>query len=90
MNYNNELKQIVSASEDSTLKVWEVKKNSFNKIEKAECIETIRDHTGPIFTCVEGDGYVFTGGMEGVIRAYNFKSHSKEKKHLLMKWKTDD
>ena len=28
--------------------------------------------------------------MEGVIRAYNFNNHTKEKKHLLMKWKTDE
>jgi hypothetical protein len=28
--------------------------------------------------------------MEGVIRAYNFKNFSKDKRQLLMKWKTDD
>jgi len=32
----------------------------------------VREHAGPIFTAVEGDGLLFTGGMEGIVRCWNF------------------
>jgi WD40 repeat protein len=50
---------LVSVSEDSTMKIWNIEKVR----EKIDCITTIREHSGPIFTAVEGEGYLFTGGM---------------------------
>jgi len=33
---------------------------------------------------------LFTGGMEGLIRAYNFSQYSRDKHQLIMKWRTDE
>ena len=49
------------------MKVWSMK-NPLN----SSCLGTIREHSGPVFTVIEGDGFVLTGGMEGIIRCWNF------------------
>ena len=50
----------------------------------------MREHAGPVFTAVEGDGYLFTGGMEGVIRCWNFPRNmnmgQNHKKFLNSSW----
>ena len=38
---------------------------------------TIRTHTGPIFTASGSDEMLFTGGMEGVIRAWTISGKSE-------------
>lgn len=50
------------------MKIWNTEKIH----ERVDCVATIREHAGPIFTAVEGEGFLFTGGMEGIIRAWNF------------------
>lgn len=35
---------------------------------------TIREHSGPIFTLAQGANRIFSGGMEGIIRAWNFEN----------------
>lgn len=59
---------LVTVSEDSTMKIWNTEKAK----DKIDCLATVREHAGPVFTAVEGDGHLFTGGMEGVIRCWNF------------------
>lgn len=39
---------LVSVSEDSTMKVWTTEKLG----ERVDCVATIREHAGPIFTAV--------------------------------------
>jgi WD40 repeat protein len=39
---------LVSVSEDSTMKVWSTEKLG----ERVDCVATIREHAGPIFTAV--------------------------------------
>ncbi len=68
MCFLNDKQFLVSVSEDSTMKIWNVEKPT----ERVDCLATVREHAGPIFTAVEGEGYLFTGGMEGVIRAWSF------------------
>ena len=41
---------LASVSEDSTMKIWNVERPN----EKVDCVATIREHAGPIFTAVEG------------------------------------
>ena len=48
---------------------------------KNSCLGTIREHSGPVFTIAEGDQFVLTGGMEGIIRCWNFE-HVEEKKDI--------
>lgn len=50
------------------MKVWSTEKLG----ERVDCVATIREHAGPIFTAVEGEGLLFTGGMEGVVRGWSF------------------
>lgn len=71
------------------MKVWNIEKPR----EKIECLGTIREHAGPIFTAVEGQGYLFTGGMEGIIRCWNFPRKlnlSQQKKFLACSWNNSD
>lgn len=82
----NDKQYLVSVSEDSTMKIWNIEKAR----EKIDCITTIREHSGPIFTAVEGEGYLFTGGMEGIIRCWNFprkmNGGQNQKKYLCGSW----
>jgi|JI9StandDraft_1071089.scaffolds.fasta_scaffold163584_2 hypothetical protein len=71
------------------MKIWNVEKPR----EKIDCLGTIREHAGPIFTAVEGEGYLFTGGMEGIIRGWNFPkklSSSGQKKYLTCSWNNSE
>ena len=51
---------------------------------------TIREHAGPIFTMSQGEGFLFSGGMEGIIRAWDFSNvHEKKdvgRKNLVGSW----
>lgn len=49
------------------MKIWNIERPN----EKVDCVATIRQHAGPIFTAVEGQGYLFTGGMEGIVRCWD-------------------
>lgn len=44
----NDKQYLASVSEDSTMKIWNIEKAR----EKIDCIATIREHSGPIFTVV--------------------------------------
>lgn len=60
---------LVSVSEDCTMKLWNLKTSpTFN------CLGTIREHTGPIFTITQGENYLFSGGMEGIVRVWDFQN----------------
>lgn len=59
---------MVSVSEDCLMKVWDI--NDFGGSNVLP-YSTIRSHTGPIFTITGSDELVFTGGMEGAIRAWS-------------------
>ena len=76
---------LISASEDCTLKIWDMK----NPL-KSGCLGTIREHSGPVFTIAEGDEFVLTGGMEGIIRCWNFDNIQEKKdigrKNLMGSW----
>ena len=50
------------------MKVWD---SSRIREGKSSCLTTIREHSGPIFTAVEAEGYILTGGMEGVVRCWS-------------------
>jgi WD40 repeat protein len=54
------------------MKLWSVKG-------QPECLGTIREHAGPVFTLTQGEGYVFSGGMEGIIRAWDFNNANDKK-----------
>lgn len=83
--FYNEKNFLISASEDCTLRVWSLADNS-----APQCIGAIREHSGPIFTVVQAENYVFTGGMEGVIRGWDFRNVSEKKdlgkKNLVATW----
>jgi hypothetical protein len=55
-------------------------------------VTTVREHAGPIFTAVEGEGYLFTGGMEGIVRCWNFprKLGQGSKKMLAGYWNNSE
>lgn len=81
---------LVSVSEDSTMKIWNVEKPQ----EKIDCLTTVREHAGPIFTAVEGEGCLFTGGMEGIVRCWNFPRKlapgQPHKKYLQGSWNNSE
>lgn len=62
---------LVSVSEDCTMKLWSIK-----NLQDMSCMGTIREHSGPIFTLAHGSHRVFSGGMEGIVRAWNFQTVS--------------
>ena len=64
---------LVSVSEDCTMKVWDFKDKESN------CLGTIREHGGPIFTLANSEKHLFSGGMEGIIRAWDFSSVQEKK-----------
>lgn len=64
---------MISVSEDCTMKVWKMLQKT------SQCLGTIREHSGPIFTVTEGDNHIFTGGMEGIVRCWNFKNVQNKK-----------
>lgn len=82
-------KLMVSGSEDCTLKVWNVANPS-----ATSCLGTIREHSGPIFTVIECEGCVLTGGMEGVIRCWDFRNVAEKKdvnrKNLIGVWNNSE
>lgn len=51
------------------MKLWNLKTQP-----NFSCLGTIREHSGPIFTITQGENYLFSGGMEGVIRVWNFQN----------------
>ena len=78
---------LISVSEDATMKVWD----SSRPRDKITCLATLREHSGPIFTAVEAEGHVRTGGMEGVIRCWNFPGKSGPfKKCLAGQWNNSE
>lgn len=40
---------------------------------------TIREHSGPIFTLTQSANHIFSGGMEGIIRVWNFSNVNDKK-----------
>lgn len=56
------------------MKLWNIKPQSdFN------CLGTIREHSGPIFTLAKSPNYIFSGGMEGIVRVWNFTNVNDKK-----------
>jgi len=67
---------LITASEDQTLKMWNLQKATTCKKSTAldvEPVYTFRGHTGPVL-CLEvssaGD-YCFSGGLDGTVRCWN-------------------
>jgi WD40 repeat protein len=56
------------------MKLWNVK----NQAEQS-CLGTIRGHTGAIFALTQGENYVFSGGIEGIIRVWDFNNINDKK-----------
>jgi len=67
---------LITASEDQTLKMWNLQKATTCKKSTAldvEPVYTFRGHTGPVL-CLEVSGsgdYCFSGGVDGSVRCWN-------------------
>lgn len=67
---------LITASEDQTLKMWNLQKATTCKKSTAldvEPVYTFRGHTGPVL-CLEvssGGDYCFSGGLDGTVRCWN-------------------
>ncbi|KAG2381273.1 hypothetical protein C9374_006262 [Naegleria lovaniensis] len=60
---------LISGSEDCTVKVWNVTK--LNKSKANEPIQTLRGHTGAVYTVLCGSGQVFSAGQDDTIIVWN-------------------
>lgn len=58
---------LLSASEDCTVKVWDLKKVRY---ENAGPYLTMRGHTGPVLTVTSGE-FVYSAGVDGDIRMWD-------------------
>lgn len=76
---------MVSVSEDCLVKVWNTKDFGGTNITS---YSTIRSHAGSIFTITGHDELLFTGGIEGIIRAWTIpqKADSDTSKYLKGSW----
>lgn len=67
---------LVSVSEDCQIKIWNINHN-VNNDKGQQPIQTLQEHTGPIFCCEAAKyqtGIFFTGGNEGIIRIWNLQN----------------
>merc|ERR550525_1083102 len=67
---------LITASEDQTLKMWNLQKTITSKKSTqldVEPVYTFRGHTGPVLClCVSGAGdFCFSGGADGAVRCWN-------------------
>ena len=67
---------MITASEDQTLKLWNLQKTITTKKSTAldvEPVYTFRGHTGPVLclTVSSAGDYCFSGGLDGTIRCWN-------------------
>jgi len=67
---------LITASEDQTLKLWNLQKTITTKKSTAldvEPVYTFRGHTGPVLclTVSSAGDYCFSGGLDGTIRCWN-------------------
>jgi striatin 1/3/4 len=67
---------LITASEDQTLKMWNLQKTITTKKSTnldVEPVYTFRGHTGPVLClCVSGAGdFCFSGGVDAVVRCWN-------------------
>lgn len=78
--------QMVSASEDCTLKVWDLQHVLSSQQVDIEPVMTLRGHTGPIMTMTgasldEGrqwwQGMLFSGGTDGSMAIWRVPQHTK-------------
>lgn len=53
--------QLITSSEDCTLKLWE----------KEQLKATVREHLGPIYAMTHTRDLIFTAGAEGVVRKWS-------------------
>lgn len=76
---------MVSVSQDCLMKVWNTKEFGGSDLTSSA---TIRSHAGSIFTITGNDDLLFTGGIEGVIRAWTIphKADSNANKYLKGSW----
>ena len=92
MHYSQSIQILATASEDCQIKLWNVKniqKDYQNTNQFLESFATLRGHTGPIFTITGPNNadnaktgrLIFTGGSEGVIRAWNMPLLLKDEQY---------
>ncbi|GAM18519.1 hypothetical protein SAMD00019534_016940 [Acytostelium subglobosum LB1] len=80
---------LVSASEDNTLKIWNLNHLSVATTKKAgsmpdvEPLHTFRGHTGPVFTTVlsENGSHLYSAGFDGVIKRWTMPSGDADLYH---------
>lgn len=99
MHYSQSLQVLATASEDCQIKLWNVKniqKDYQNTNQFLESFATLRGHTGPIFTITgpnisdnaKTGRLIFTGGSEGVIRAWNMPLLQKDEQYPMTNGKS--
>lgn len=62
---------LLSASEDSTLKLWNLKKFSKRHNTISQPIHTYRGHNGPVFAAIMGREHCFSAGADGLVRVWD-------------------
>lgn len=65
---------LISSGEDYLVKIWQ---NG-----KPELVSTIREHLGPVYASTTHRNSLFTGGLEGVVRQWDFDSLLADGKSL--------
>jgi len=66
--------QLVTASEDCTLKVWDLNAALKNQQSEHEPIQTLRGHTGSIMSMAGCQGTIFSGDRYGNIALWHVPS----------------
>jgi WD40 repeat protein len=67
--FHNDGPILITASEDCTLKMWNIDKLSKKSLDP---LHTFRAHTGAVFTVKCTDDFIFSAGEDGTVRVWNF------------------
>lgn len=67
--FHNEAPVLITASEDCTLKMWNIEKLGKRSMDPGH---TFRGHTGPVFAVACNGQFIFSGGEDGTVRIWNF------------------
>ena len=64
----NDSKMLITAGDDMLINFWDLKKILCSQKESHEPFLSIRGHNNPIFTLTGNEQFVFSSGMDGIIR----------------------
>jgi len=73
----NDSKMLITAGDDMLINFWDLKKILCSQKESHEPFLSIRGHNNPIFTLTGNEQFVFSSGMDGIIRNWKIPKVKK-------------